>query len=91
MDAISKQDVFGVRMRLERPLVSVNGPGDVSQTRLGSQAQAEAYRFMGLVHVLSSSTLSTVYRKQPSQKHLKQTFSLKLFLKFQNTAWSGSR
>lgn len=52
----------------------------------------QKHRFLGLVHVLSSSTLSTVYQRL-SQKRLKQTFSLKLFLKFQsqNTTWSGSR
>lgn len=33
----------------------------------------QKHRFLGLVHVLSSSTLSTVYQRL-SQKRLKQTF-----------------
>ena len=41
----------------------------------------QKHRFLGLVHVLSSSTLSTVCQRL-HQKHLKQTISLKLFPKF---------
>lgn len=84
--------VWGVSVGLERPLVSANGPGAVSPTRLGSQAQAEA-------QILRSGACSVFFHTLHSlPKASPETLEAGYFPEAvseipqsRNTVWSGSR
>ena len=84
--------VWGVSVGLERPLVSANGPGAVSPTRVGSQAQAEAQILRSGAGSVFFHTLHSLPKASPET--LEAGYfpeAVSEIPQSRNTAWSGSR